>query len=139
MNNLTKLKNFKYLEKINIPSKINKIPENILKDCTNLTQINCSPNLLKSLNKEDKQNIREIEIPNNQNIDNETLKGFDNVYNIQLPINSNLPFKKNEIHETSIEDLEKFDSYNKKYSIHIRNIISSKKMEMLIFMVLLIL
>ena len=40
LNNLTKLKNFKYLEKINIPSKINKIPENILKDCTNLTQIN---------------------------------------------------------------------------------------------------
>ena len=125
LNNLTKLKNFKYLEKINIPSKINKIPENILKDCTNLTQINCSPNLLKNLNNEDKQNIREIEIPNNQNIDNETLKGFDNVYNIQLPINSNLPFKKNEIHETSIEDLEKFDSYNKKYSNHIRNIISS--------------
>ena len=31
-----------------------------------------------------KQNTRKIEISNNQNIDNDTLKGFDNLYNIQF-------------------------------------------------------
>ena len=125
LNDLNNLKKFKYLEKINIPSKIKKIPDNILKDCANLTQINCSPDLLKNLNKEDKNNLREIEIPNNQNIDIDTFKGFDNVYNIQLPINTQLPNNKNDIHETSIEDLERYDSNNIRYSKHIRNIISS--------------
>ena len=77
------------------------------------------------MNKEDKNNLREIEIPNNQNIDIDTFKGFDNVYNIQLPINTQLPNNKNDIHETSIEDLERYDSNNIRYSKHIRNIISS--------------
>ena len=122
-NYLKEIKNFKKLQKIVIPENINKIPDNILSECPFITSIKCNPNVLKNMKKEDKRYILDIEIHENFNIDEDTFKDFDGVYNIILPSSQKLTHKFSVSHQTSIEDLEIFDTNNKKYSNFIRKII----------------
>ena len=67
------------------------------------------------MKKEDKRYILDIEIHENFNIDEDTFKDFDGVYNIILPSSQKLTHKFSVSHQTSIEDLEIFDPNNKKY------------------------
>ena len=119
---LDELKDLNTLEKIVIPEKINKIPENILSECPHITSIKCNPNVLKNLKKEDKKHILEIEIYENSEIDDQTFNDFDGIYNFILSSNHILEHKFSVVHQTSIKDLEIFDSFNKKYSDSIRQI-----------------
>ena len=120
---LDELKDLNSLQKITLPGNINKIPDNILSECHNITSIKCNPNVLKNLNREDKKYILEIEIPENFEIDEHTFDGFDAVYNFILPSNQKLTHKFSVAHKTSIKDLELFDPMNKKYSNYIQKII----------------
>ena len=116
------IKEFKYLEKIDIPATVTKVPNNVLGKLPNITSIKCSPILLKNLNKEDKKYIKEIEIIEGFKIDSQTFDGFDSVYNFILPGKELFINKFIAVHKTSVEDLEVYDPINKKYSKHIKYI-----------------
>ena len=122
--------NFKNLKKLEFEEEIENVPLNNFRNCPKLTELICSPNLLKNLQPKDKEKFQNIELEisdKNVKIPNDLFKNCTNLENINIPygIKTN-PLEKKD-HQTTVEEIMESDRDNLKYKNYLIKILNDIK------------
>ena len=119
---------FKNLKKIEFQEYMENIPLNNFRNCPKLTDLICSPKLLKNLEPKDKENFQNIEITNDDNdIPDDIFNNCINLENINIPYGTKLKPLEKKDHQTTVEEIMNIDNDNLKYKKYLITIINDIK------------
>ena len=120
---------FKNLKKIEFQENMENIPLNNFRNCPKLTDLICSPNLLKNLAPQDKANFQNIKLTNDDDNDipDDLFNNCINLENINIPYGVKLKPLEKKDHQTSVEEIMQLDNDNLKYKKYLIAILNDIK------------